>query len=402
MEFYYQFLSGKAQRTYRCIEQGIKNQRKNILLLGCFSEPYATELVKLVSYDHPELFYVNYSKLSYLQGTLGFTYQPDYVFPLTQIKSLESTLQIQAEKILEEMKNNQISTPYAKVRWIHNYLIRYVSYDYKSLQNNNPSAHCIQGVLQENSAVCEGIAKTFLYLCDQEQIPAALVVGSADGSEIGVNDDMLHAWNLVSLEGSWFHIDPTFDLCQSQAVKANRYDYFCLSDEEMMRDHIFEKKVECVSNEKSYFCQTRCSIKNSSELRTYALGAFELSQLRAFDDNVDTLYASADATRLHQIIRMAVQSSTLTEVDLYELRLLLPRILPQEQEDEEVAPASAASEKEDDWNEWSERESQRYRQRRRLLEEQHELLHMLQTLQHQHKEEHRPVLLHHRGHGHQR
>lgn len=134
----------------------------------------------------------------------------------------------------------------------------------------------------------------------------------------------------------------------------------------------------------------------------YALGAFELSQLRAFDDNVDTLYASADATRLHQIIRMAVQSSTLTEVDLYELRLLLPRILPQEQEDEEAAPASAASEKEDDWNEWSERESQRYRQRRRLLEEQHELLHMLQTLQHQHKEEHRPVLLHHRGHGHQR
>mgnify|MGYP001754633305 FL=1 len=143
MEFYYQFLSGKAQRTYRCIEQGIKNQRKNILLLGCFSEPYATELVKLVSYDHPELFYVNYSKLSYLQGTLGFTYQPDYVFPLTQIKRLECTLQIQAEKILEEMKNNQISTPYAKVRWIHNYLIRYVSYDYKSLQNNNPSAHCL-------------------------------------------------------------------------------------------------------------------------------------------------------------------------------------------------------------------------------------------------------------------
>ena len=117
---------------------------------------------------------------------------------------------------------------------------------------------------------------------------------------------------------------------------------------------------------------------------------------------MDTLYAPADAAMLHQIIRAAVQSSTLTEVDLHELRLLLPRILPQEQEDEEAAPASAASEKEDDWNEWSERESQRYRQRRRLLEEQHELLHMLQTLQHQHKEEHRPVLLHHRGHGHQR
>lgn len=136
-------------------------------------------------------------------------------------------------------------------------------------------------------------------------------------------------------------------------------------------------------------------------MKTYLLRGFELSQLIAFDNNVDTLYAPADAAMLHQIIRAAVQSSTLTEVDLYELRLLLPRILPQEQEDEEAAPASAASEKEDDWNEWSERESQRYRQRRRLLEEQHELLHMLQTLQHQHKEEHRPVLLHRMDHGHQ-
>ena len=137
-------------------------------------------------------------------------------------------------------------------------------------------------------------------------------------------------------------------------------------------------------------------------MKTYLLHGFELSQLIAIDNKVDTLYAPADAAMLHQIIRAAVQSSTLTEVDLHELRLLLPRILPQEQEDEEAAPASAASEKEDDWNEWSERESQRYRQRRRLLEEQHELLHMLQTLQHKNKEEHRPVLLHHRGHGHQR
>ena len=136
-------------------------------------------------------------------------------------------------------------------------------------------------------------------------------------------------------------------------------------------------------------------------MKTYLLRGFELSQLIAFDNNVDTLYAPADAAMLHQIIRAAVQSSTLTEVDLYELRLLLPRILPQEQEDEEAAPASAAPEKEDDWSEWPERESRRYRQRRRILEEQHELLHMLQTLQHQHKEERRPVLLHRRDHGHQ-
>lgn len=324
MEFYYQFLSGKAQRTYRCIEQGIKNQRKNILLLGCFSEPYATELVKLVSYDHPELFYVNYSKLSYLQGTLGFTYQPDYVFPLTQIKSLESTLQIQAEKILEEMKNNQISTPYAKVRWIHNYLIRYVSYDYKSLQNNNPSAHCIQGVLQENSAVCEGIAKTFLYLCDQEQIPAALVVGSADGSEIGVNDDMLHAWNLVSLEGSWFHIDPTFDLCQSQAVKANRYDYFCLSDEEKLdvrgaclAPELIEQFVEVVTPISDYTYRWKLNTGSKKEKHERAdLMAVTGKPVLTFTIDFETAKKYREANKMPHQFRRAAWSDLTVEVYL--------------------------------------------------------------------------------------
>lgn len=270
MEFYYQFLSSKDQKIYRIIERGLKSYRKSILLVGCFAGPYATELIKLVNYDHPELFYVDYSTLVYLQGTLGVTYHPDYTLPSSQIRNVEAVLQSQAAKILEKMHANRVESPYAKVRWIHNYLIRYVKYNYESLQRPKASAHNIQGVLQEKSAVCEGIAKTFLYLCDQEDISAALIIGSADSGEMGFDgSSMLHAWNLVKLEDVWYHIDSTFDLCQSQAVNANRYDYFCISDADMMRDHTFEKKVKCPSNEKSYFSQTGCLVKNANDVRNY-------------------------------------------------------------------------------------------------------------------------------------
>lgn len=267
MEFYYQFLSGRAQKTYRSIEQGLRNRRKSIMLAGCFSGSYAAEIVRQVSYDHPELFYVDYSSVSYLQGALGLTYQPGYILPTSKIGGVEAALESQAEKILKKMHTDGVSSLYAKVRWIHNYLIRNLSYDYESLQLPKASAHSIQGALQEKSAVCEGIAKTFLYLCDRENIPAALVVGSADGGEAGIGDNSLHAWNLVKLGDTWYHIDPTFDLCHSQSVKANRYDYFCVSDADMMRDHVFEKKVECPSSEKSYFIQTGCLVRNMNDVR---------------------------------------------------------------------------------------------------------------------------------------
>ena len=82
----------------------------------------------------------------------------------------------------------------------------------------------------------------------------------------------------VCPDDTWYYIDCTFDLCQSQEVNANRYDYFCLSDADMMRDHTFENKVVCPSNDKSYFQQTHRSIKGPRELKTFVRKALDAGQ----------------------------------------------------------------------------------------------------------------------------
>ena len=52
-----------------------------------------------------------------------------------------------------------------------------------------------------NAADSEGIALAYQLLCDQVGIPCQMIEGTLDG--------VPHCWNLVQLEGSWWHTDVT-------------------------------------------------------------------------------------------------------------------------------------------------------------------------------------------------
>ncbi|MBQ2954485.1 MAG: leucine-rich repeat protein [Clostridia bacterium] len=46
-------------------------------------------------------------------------------------------------------------------------------------------------------------------------------------------DEMAHIWNLIKLDGEWYHVDCTWD----DGGDILTYEYFCLSDELMKQDH---------------------------------------------------------------------------------------------------------------------------------------------------------------------
>ena len=275
MDFYYQFLSSNSRKIYKSLAHGMEAFQNSIFLPGCFSDEFLTQIIRFVSYDHSEFFYVDFSRLAYLKSTLGIKFEPVYAGFPSQLRHKRECLQSQARGILSKMHAAGIESSYAKVRWIHNYLIRYIYYDYQSLQTPSQTAHNIAGVLQEKRTVCEGIAKTFLYLCDLEQIQVA----RSDMAEKCVWKGLLSTPGIwVCPDDTWYYIDCTFDLCQSQEVNANRYDYFCLSDADMMRDHTFENKVACPSNDKSYFQQTHRTIKGPRELKAFVRKTLEAGQ----------------------------------------------------------------------------------------------------------------------------
>lgn len=144
---------------------------------------------------------------------------------------------------------------YEKVRAIHDYLVTHVDYDYANLEAGTlpDTAFTVEGALLLHSAVCEGYARAFSYLCRQAGIEEVLVYGTADDGT-GVET---HAWNQVCVDGNWFNVDVTWDdpLMNGELVTDGSniiYDYFLVPDLTFLGNHTAEHPEElhsCISEQ---------------------------------------------------------------------------------------------------------------------------------------------------------
>ncbi|MGN4434718.1 S-layer homology domain-containing protein [Bacillus cereus group sp. MYBK69-1] len=110
-----------------------------------------------------------------------------------------------------------------KVKAIHDYVVKHVSYD------TSYKAYTAYEALVNRSAVCQGYALLTYQLLKEAGIENHFVVGTGDGQP--------HAWNLVKIENKWYHLDTTFDDPLPDEQGRVTYSYFNLSDEQIARNH---------------------------------------------------------------------------------------------------------------------------------------------------------------------
>ncbi len=100
-----------------------------------------------------------------------------------------------------------------------------------SYQMDAPDRHSAYGAMICGEAVCDGYSSAFSAMMQAADIPVLTVSGTAlkDGCWIP------HAWNLVELEGHWYHIDSTWD---DSVLPA--HTFFLCTDEMMTKTHSWE------------------------------------------------------------------------------------------------------------------------------------------------------------------
>lgn len=103
-----------------------------------------------------------------------------------------------AAKLLEGITGDM--SPYERELAIHDRLVEQTAYDESQSQ---PQIHNLYGVLVNRLAVCDGYSKAFQYLLYQAGVPCLFVTGQSQGEG--------HAWNLVQLDGAYYHVDITWD-----------------------------------------------------------------------------------------------------------------------------------------------------------------------------------------------
>ena len=127
-----------------------------------------------------------------------------------------------ARQRVQELITPQMST-LEKVRALHDDLVNRATYDL-------PSGGSCTAMLLNNRGVCEAYSRALWLMLRMADIPCIIVAGHTDEP---------HAWNLVQVDGEWYHVDATWD--DPTIIGSNKnvlaHNYFLITDAQIARDH---------------------------------------------------------------------------------------------------------------------------------------------------------------------
>ncbi len=143
--------------------------------------------------------------------------QPIYVSLFTEEEN-QMADEVYAEIIRPDMDD------FERVKAIHDYVLKQVVYDKSTVYSWS-----IKGALENGRGVCQAYADSFRILCLKSGVECEDVGGLAGER---------HAWNRVKLDGEWYNVDTTWDDSEWDQPEDSKYEYFCISDSIMYRDHM--------------------------------------------------------------------------------------------------------------------------------------------------------------------
>ena len=209
---------------------------KNLKQLDIFANS-VLDLTPLKSLSGLEEVYIEYyNKQSVLNDELYKKYE---------------NMKKRAEEIVEKVIKPGMSD-LEKELALHDYLVVHTNYDYENYISGTvpEESHQPYGVLIKGVAVCDGFARTMQILLNMVGIENELVYGESYGEKGWYG----HAWNIVKIDGKYYHLDVTFNNIDKDSSKIENdsisHTYFNISDRQISIDHRWEKGIypSCVTD----------------------------------------------------------------------------------------------------------------------------------------------------------
>ncbi len=225
MSYYYQQLNKEQQRAYYAMKAGLTSLAPTFPVPRLSGRELA-DIYFMLRLDCPEIFYSVKFSYRFYPDSENVEMVPEYLFAKNKIQEHQKAMEARVKKLARQAENLKERE---KLLFVHDFICRNVRYD----KLKKPYSHEIIGPLGQGVGVCEGIAKAVKILCDTLGIWCIIALSEAN-PEKGIK--YRHAWNVVRLGGVYYHLDATFDNTLSREENL-RYDYVCLSDAQIFRDH---------------------------------------------------------------------------------------------------------------------------------------------------------------------
>lgn len=184
-------------------------------------------------YDHPMLFDVTHFRYC-IRGSSA-TIVPVYGMSEVATEMYRSRAMErldEARSIMSGMSGYEIEVA------IHDMLVNSVRY-----RLDAPDGRIMLGPLLNGRGICGGISLAASFLLNGTGVESGVATGTAlDGTP--------HAWNMVRLDGTWYHVDVTWDL--SEYGGHVKHDYLNVSDSFMRRSRSWGSLPEAPGMERNY------------------------------------------------------------------------------------------------------------------------------------------------------
>lgn len=242
VNYYYSSLDEKGKKEYSKIYDGYMNLKDFTVDLNHDELEY---MFNCVLYDNPEIFWVD-SSYSFSKSPLGIFVEPDYRCSPEEIKTKNAELQAAVNRVVALSGSDY--SDYGKEKFFHDYICKNSVYDLSTYEGFGDTAY---SVLVDGKAICEGYSRAMKLLLDSVGIYSYLVVGETENDEGKMEG---HMWNVVSVDGEFYHVDLTWDDCDGELGEVN-YLYFNMTDKDIRKDHfsIAPNDNNCTSEKFNYF-----------------------------------------------------------------------------------------------------------------------------------------------------
>ena len=272
-QYYYNKLNKAQQNTYHAIKTGLQSLAPSFQIPR-LEHKELSDVFFMVRLDNPEIFYSTTFKYKFYQDSGNAEMIPEYMFEKSKIQDHQKAMKSRVEKLARPaMKMSEQE----KLRYIHDFICENVYYD----KLKKAYSHEIIGPLGQGVGVCEGIAKAVKILCDALGIWCIIALSEAN-PEQGIK--YRHAWNVVRVNGKYYHLDATFDNSLGKKLNLIRYDYFCLNDKQLFRDHqpLVWKVPNCEDGEHFYYKEKKLSFTKMEDVRKRAMQAVKKGKILIF------------------------------------------------------------------------------------------------------------------------
>ncbi|QVK06145.1 MAG6410 family transglutaminase-related lipoprotein [Mycoplasma mycoides] len=156
------------------------------------------------------------------------------ILPIVEVNI--SKARQEAKKIVEQQGWKDLPV-LEQITKAYDWITKEVKFDYNVANSyDNQTAY---SALVNKSTVCTGYAKGFQMLMDELGILSALITSDVSPRDLS---GVKHIWNLVEIDGEWYHLDATSDRIEKN--EKQEYRFFLLHDDDFTKDDVFLRNTK--------------------------------------------------------------------------------------------------------------------------------------------------------------